>query len=291
MIPKTLNKFNERRKLLWDGFSVLVRNRLSKAGFVIVILYLICALVAPYFAPYDPIKQDLPNTLKPPSMKHFFGTDEFGRDIFSRIIFGARISLFIGTGAVTIAFILGIILGTLAGFYGGKVDSVIMRIMDIKLSFPAILLAIVIVTILGPGLVNVLIAVGIQATPTFARMIRGSVLSVKENEYVTAGRAMGASDLRLILCHILPNSLAPVIVLATLQIGTAIISASGLSFLGLGAQPPTPEWGAMLASGRNYLRAAPWVATTPGLAIMAVVFGFNLLGDGLRDSLDPRMKK
>ncbi len=267
-----------------------MRNRLTRAGAVVVTLYLITALVAPYFASYNPILQDLPNTLKPPNMKNLFGTDEFGRDILTRIIFGARISLFIGAGAVAIAFVLGTIFGTSAAYYGGHVDSIVMRIMDIMLSFPAILLAIVIVTILGPGLVNVLIAVGIQSTPMFARMIRGSVLSVKENEYVLAARALGANDLRMIVNHILPNSMAPMIVLATLRIGTAIITAAGLSFLGLGAQPPTPEWGAMLATGRNYLRAAPWVATIPGLAIMTVVFGFNLLGDGLRDAMDPRMK-
>jgi len=267
-----------------------MRNRLTRAGAIVIALYLITALVAPYFAPYNPIMQDLPNTLKPPNMKNLFGTDEFGRDILTRIIFGARISLLIGAGAVAIAFVLGTILGTSAAYYGGRVDSIVMRIMDIMLSFPAILLAIVIVTILGPRLINVLIAVGIQSTPMFARMIRGSVLSVKENEYVLAARALGANDLRMIINHILPNSMAPMIVLATLRIGTAIITASGLSFLGLGAQPPTPEWGAMLATGRNYLRAAPWVATIPGLAIMTVVFGFNLLGDGLRDAMDPRMK-
>ncbi|MBW2305557.1 MAG: ABC transporter permease [Deltaproteobacteria bacterium] len=284
------NNNNERWKLLRESFSILMRNRLTRAGAIVIALYLITALVAPYFAPYNPIMQDLPNTLKPPNMKNLFGTDEFGRDILTRIIFGARISLLIGAGAVAIAFVLGTILGTSAAYYGGRVDSIVMRIMDIMLSFPAILLAIVIVTILGPRLINVLIAVGIQSTPMFARMIRGSVLSVKENEYVLAARALGANDLRMIINHILPNSMAPMIVLATLRIGTAIITASGLSFLGLGAQPPTPEWGAMLATGRNYLRAAPWVATIPGLAIMTVVFGFNLLGDGLRDAMDPRMK-
>jgi peptide/nickel transport system permease protein len=291
-MPATLNNKNkERLKIFKDSLNIFMRNRLARAGFVIALLYLACALIAPYFAPYDPVQQDLPNALKPMSEKHFFGTDEFGRDIFTRIIFGARISLFIGTGAVAIAFVVGMIMGTLAGYYGGLVDSIVMRIMDIMLSFPAILLAIVIVTILGPGLVNVLIAVGVQSTPIFARMIRGSVLSVKENEYITAARALGSNDLRIMVSHILPNCMAPMIVLSTLRIGTAIITASGLSFLGLGAQPPTPEWGAMLATGRNYLRAAPWVATTPGLAIMMVVFGFNLLGDGLRDSMDPRMKR
>ena len=284
-------KKNSGKNKLWrEHFSILVRNRLAKTGLVVIAIYLLTALVAPFFAPYDPIKQDLPSTLKPPSLKNFFGTDEFGRDIFSRLIFGARISLLIGAGAVAIAFILGTILGTAAGYYGGGTDSIIMRIMDIMLSFPAILLAIVIVTILGPGLVNVLIAVGIQSTPMFARMIRGSVLSVKENEYVLAARALGANDFRILLKHVLPNCMAPMIVLGTLRIGTAIITAAGLSFLGLGAQPPTPEWGAMLASGRNYMRAAIWVATIPGLAIMTVVFGFNLLGDGLRDAMDPRMK-
>lgn len=276
---------------LWkESVGILLRNRLAKTGAVVILIYLLTALVAPYFAPFDPIKQSLADSLKPPSFSHFFGTDEYGRDIFSRIIFGARISLMIGVGAVGIAFFLGTILGTVSGYYGGRIDSIIMRIMDIMLSFPAILLAIVIVTILGPGMVNVLIAVGIQSTPMFARMIRGSVLSVKENEYILAARALGGSDFRILRKHVLPNCMAPMIVLGTLRIGTAIITASGLSFLGLGAQPPTPEWGAMLASGRNYMRAALWVATIPGLAIMTVVFGFNLLGDGLRDAMDPRMK-
>lgn len=285
-------KRNTQKHKLWrERLDILRRNTLAKTGLVVIAIYLIVAFVGPFFVPFDPLLPDLPNTLKAPSFEHFFGTDEFGRDIFSRIIFGARISLFIGVGAVAISFVVGTILGSAAGYYGGKTDAIIMRIMDIKLSFPEILLAIVVVTILGPGLQNVVIAVGIQSTPMFARVIRSTVLSVKESDYVLAARALGASNRRILFKHVLPNCMAPMIVLGTLRIGTAIITASGLSFLGLGAQPPIPEWGAMLASGRNYLRSAFWVATIPGLAIMAVVFGFNLLGDGLRDAMDPRMKK
>ncbi len=282
---------SEKRKLWRERFDILWRNSLAKTGLVVIAIYLIVAFLGPFFVPFDPLEPDLPNTLKAPSFEHFFGTDEFGRDIFSRIIMGARISLFVGVATVVISFVLGTLLGAAAGYCGGKTDSIIMRIMDIKLSFPDILLAIVVVTILGPGLQNVVLAVGVQSTPMFARMIRSTVLSVKESDYVLAARGLGANNMRILFKHVLPNCMAPMIVLGTLRIGTAIITASGLSFLGLGAQPPIPEWGAMLASGRNYLRAASWVSTIPGLAIMAVVFGFNVLGDGLRDAMDPRMKK
>ena len=285
-------KRNSGKRKLWrERFDILWSNALAKTGLVVIAIYLIVAFLGPFFVPFDPLEPDLPNTLKAPGFEHFFGTDEFGRDIFSRIIMGARISLFVGVATVIISFILGTLLGAAAGFCGGTTDSIIMRIMDIKLSFPDILLAIVVVTILGPGLQNVVLAVGVQSTPMFARMIRSTVLSVKEADYVLAARGLGADNMRILFKHVLPNCMAPMIVLGTLRIGTAIITASGLSFLGLGAQPPTPEWGAMLASGRNYLRAASWVSTIPGLAIMAVVFGFNVLGDGLRDAMDPRMKK
>ena len=285
-------KRNSGKRKLWrERFDILWSNALAKTGLVVIAIYLIVAFLGPFFVPFDPLEPDLPNTLKAPGFEHFFGTDEFGRDIFSRIIMGARISLFVGVATVIISFILGTLLGAAAGFCGGATDSIIMRVMDIKLSFPDILLAIVVVTILGPGLQNVVLAVGVQSTPMFARMIRSTVLSVKESDYVLAARGLGADNMRILFKHVLPNCMAPMIVLGTLRIGTAIITASGLSFLGLGAQPPTPEWGAMLASGRNYLRAASWVSTIPGLAIMAVVFGFNVLGDGLRDAMDPRMKK
>lgn len=278
-------------KLLRERFNILWSNSLAKTGLVVISIYLIVAFVGPYFVPFDPYRMDLPNTLQAPSFNHLFGTDELGRDIFSRLVIGARISLSVGVTTVIISFVFGTLLGAIAGYFGGMADAIIMRIIDIKLAFPEILLAIVVVTILGPGLQNVVIAVGIQSIPQFARMIRSKVLSVKESDYVLAARGLGASHLRLLFKHVLPNCMAPMIVLVTLRIGTAIITASGLSFLGLGAQPPTPEWGAMLATGRNYLRAAPWVSTIPGLAIMAVVFGFNVLGDGLRDAMDPRMKK
>ena len=286
-----MKRNSEKRKRWRERFDILWRNSLAKTGLVVIAIYLLVSFLGPYFVPFDPYQLDLPNTLKAPSLQHFFGTDEFGRDIFSRIVIGARISLFVGVATVIISFVLGTLLGAAAGYCGGKTDAIIMRIIDIKLSFPDILLAIVVVTILGPGLQNVVLAVGIQSTPMFARMIRSTVLSVKESDYVLAARGLGASHVRILFKHVLPNCMAPMIVLGTLRIGTAIITASGLSFLGLGAQPPTPEWGAMLASGRNYLRAASWVSTIPGLAIMTVVFGFNVLGDGLRDAMDPRMKK
>lgn len=278
-------------KLWRERFNILWSNSLAKTGLVVISIYLLVAFLGPYFVPFDPYRMDLPNTLQAPSLTHLFGTDELGRDIFSRLVIGAGISLSVGVTTVMISFVFGTLLGAIAGYFGGMTDAIIMRIIDIKLAFPEILLAIVVVTILGPGLENVVIAVGIQSIPQFARMIRSKVLSVKESDYVLAARGLGAGHLRILFKHILPNCMAPMIVLVSLRIGTAIITASGLSFLGLGAQPPTPEWGAMLATGRNYLRAAPWVSTIPGLAIMAVVFGFNVLGDGLRDAMDPRMKK
>ncbi|MBI5166465.1 MAG: ABC transporter permease [candidate division NC10 bacterium] len=274
--------------LIWAS---LRRNRLALFGGWTVVLFLAVALLAPQLAPKDPYRQDLASSLQSPNLTYPLGTDEFGRDILSRIIFGARISLLIGVVGVSLSLLAGIVFGMVAGFFGGIWDSLIMRAMDILLSFPSILLAIAIVSALGPGLVNVMFSVGVISVPIFARIIRGSVLSLKEREFVEAARSLGASHYRIILRHLLPNCFGPVIVLSSLRVATVIITASGLSFLGLGAQPPTPEWGAMLSHGRTYLRAAPWVATFPGLAIMVVVFGFNLLGDGLRDALDPYLRE
>ncbi|ABB15791.1 nickel transporter permease [Carboxydothermus hydrogenoformans] len=275
-----------------DWIKRLLQNKAAVVGLIIVLLLLFAAIFAPVLAPYDPIKDgSLQNRLKPPSSEHLLGTDKLGRDILSRIIFGARISVEIGVISVGLALIVGTLMGLIAGYYGGLLDSFLMRIVDIILAFPSILLAIAITSVLGPSLNNAMIAVGIVMVPSFARVVRSTVLSLKEMEFVEAARAIGATDFTILFRHILPNSMAPIIVQGTMNIGTAILDAAGLSFLGLGAQPPTPEWGAMLVDARELLVKAPWVAFFPGLAIMLNVLGFNLLGDGLRDALDPRLKQ
>ncbi len=240
-------------------------------------------------APYDPI-EITPDALAPPSPQHWFGTDDLGRDVFSRVLHGARISPLVGLAAVAISSLTGVAMGLVSGYAGGVVDNLIMRVVDVLLAFPGIVLAIGIVAILGPGLNNAMLAVGIAGVPTFARVVRGSVLVEKEKEYVEAARLLGAPVPRILVLHILPNVMAPVIVLATLGVATAIVAAAALSFVGLGAQLPTPEWGAMLSQGRNYLSNQWWVAVFPGLAIATTVLGVNLLGDGLRDVLDPRLR-
>jgi peptide/nickel transport system permease protein len=259
-------------------------------GFLIVAL-LTAVILAPVLSPHDPLDQSFPRQLKPPSRGYLLGTDEFGRDILSRIIFGARIALGIGSLAVGIAVALGVPLGLVAGYFGGVLDTAIMRTMDVLLAFPYLLLALIVVTLLGFGLTNVMIAVGLVYVPQYSRIVRSVTLSVRERLFVEAAHAMGGSNLRIMLRHVLPNCLAPIIVQTTLSLGWAIVNAAGLSFLGLGAQPPTPEWGAMLSSGREYMRNAPWITTFPGLAILFTALGFNLLGDGLRDALDPRLKE
>lgn len=278
------------RSLWRDAAQRLVRNRGAVFGAVLVMVLIIAAVAAPWIAPFDPAKQDLRSSLQPPSRVHLFGTDVHGRDIFSRIVYGARISLRIGTLGTILGGSMGVLLGLLAGFYGGRIDTLIVRFVDILLAFPGLLLAIAIIAVIGPGLENVIIAVGIFSIPSFARVVRGSTLSVKQQEFVTAARTVGVTDARIMARHILPNVLAPILVLATMRIATAILTAASLSFLGLGAQPPTPEWGAMLADGREYMVLAPHVALFPGLAILLAVLGFNLLGDGLRDALDPRLR-
>ncbi|KQL48293.1 hypothetical protein AN963_00260 [Brevibacillus choshinensis] len=266
------------------------KNRRAMAGLWMVLVFLVVAIFAPWIAPHDPFEQNMQVMLESPSIHYFFGTDEFGRDIFSRVIYGAQISLMIGIVGVLISIVFGVALGTISGYFGGFVDSLVMRIMDIFMAFPSFLLALAIVSVLGPGMINVMIAIGIFSVPTFARISRSSVISIKNKEYIEAARAMGGTHLFIIWKHILPNSIAPIIVLSTMRIATAILTAAGLSFLGMGAQPPTPEWGAMLSTGREYLRTAPHVSTIPGLAIMFMVLAFNMLGDGLRDALDPKMK-
>jgi peptide/nickel transport system permease protein len=246
------------------------------------------ALFAPYVAPYDPLRINTRNTLAPPSAEHWFGTDDLGRDVFSRVLWGGRISMRVGFIAATISLAGGLFLGLIAGYFGGTIGFLILRAMDLLLAFPGLLLALVIVGTLGPGLDNIMIAVGIGAIPIFTRIVYGAVLSVKGNDYVDAARALGGSDRRIIVRHVIPNILAPVIVLFTLQMGAAIFSASSLSFIGLGAQPPSPEWGAMVSRGRHVLREAMWMTTFPGLAIAMVILSINVLGDTLRDVLDPR---
>jgi len=268
----------------------LKRNRAAIVGGIIVLLFVFIALLAPLISPYPPNEGDLTKRLKPPSKEYLLGTDSLGRDLLSRVIHGARISLQIQIVAVSIAMVIGTLLGMVGGYYGGKFDHLIMRLMDILLAFPGIFLAISIIAVLGPGLTNLMLAAGIYSIPQFARIVRGSVISLKEKEFIEAARAVGENDFNILFRYLLPNSMAPIIVQTTLRMATVLLTASGLSFLGLGVQPPTAEWGAMLSNARAYLITAPHVATVPGLAIMLVVMGFNLFGDGLRDSLDPRLR-
>lgn len=260
-------------------------------GAFLLFFFILLAVFADLITPYDPYTQNLVERLLPPSPKHFFGTDYAGRDIFTRIIYGARISLTVGFISVFFALSFGVFLGLISGYFGGLWDVLIMRLIDIMLAFPTILLAIGIVAVLGPKLENTMIAVGIVSIPTFARIVRASVLSVKEKDFIVATKAVGVSTGKILLKHILPNIVAPIIVQATLGIGSAILEAAGLSFLGLGAKPPTPEWGAMLSESRQYLRTAPWTVVFPGLAIMMLVLAFNLFGDALRDVFDPKSYK
>jgi peptide/nickel transport system permease protein len=274
--------------MLAEIWKRLRKQRLALVGGGILVLLVAVAVLAPLLAPQDPLQQDLYGRLQPPSRAHLMGTDDFGRDILSRIIYGSRISLRIGLVAITAALLLGTTLGLWAGYWGGAVDMIIMRFMDLLLAFPSILLAIAIVAVTGPGIDNTIMAVCVVLIPQFARLVRSSVLSVREMAYVEAARAIGAGQARILFVSVLPNCMAPIIVQTTLSLGTAILDAAGLSFLGLGAQPPTPEWGAMLAGGRELLLKAPWVMTFPGLAIFTVVLALNLFGDGLRDALDPK---
>jgi len=268
----------------------LARQRGAVLGVAILAALALLAVGAPWWSPRDPIRTAPREALQPPGGRYLLGTDQFGRDVASRVLFGARISLTVGLVAVSIAVLVGAPLGLVSGFYGGRLDSLVMRVMDVLLAFPGILLALAIVSVLTPGLGNVMIAVGLAAVPTYARLMRATALSAREFLYVEAARAIGARDLFILARYILPNVIAPLIVTATLGLGAAILSAAALSFLGLGSQPPTPEWGRMLSEGRDYLREAWWISTFPGVAIMLTVLAMNLLGDGLRDVLDPRLK-
>ncbi len=274
----------------WEFVRQLRRNRMAIFGLAIVVTFLLAALLAPYVSPHDPLQRSLRQAREGPSWEAPFGRDELGRDILSRVLYGARISLTIGLVSVGIGAVIGVPIGAVSGYFGGAVDLLAQRLVDIMLAFPGILLAIIVVSTLGIGLTNAMIAVGIGTIPTYVRLVRGSVLSIKEYDYVSAARAVGAGDLRIIFRHVLPNSMGPIVVQSTLQFGVAILWAAGLGFLGLGAQRPTPEWGAMLANSRLYIRVAPHSTVFPGVAIMLAVLGFNLLGDGLRDALDPRLR-
>ena len=282
-IQKTYSPFR-------DTLKQLSKNRFALVGLFIIIFFILLGIFAPLLTSYGYEEQVLTDRLLPPSAEHWFGTDDVGRDIFSRIVYGARLSLQVGFFAVTGALIFGTILGIIAGYFGRWVDMLISRIFDIMLAFPSILLAIAIVAILGASLRNALIAIAIVNVPIFGRLVRSRVISLREEEYIMAARAQGMRHTRIIFHHILPNSLAPIIVQATLGFGTAVLEAAALGFLGLGAQAPLPEWGKMLAEARDFIQLAPWTLLAPGLSIMLVVLGFNLIGDGLRDALDPRMK-
>jgi peptide/nickel transport system permease protein len=268
----------------------LLRVRLAGVGLVIIVLLVGCAVLAPAIAPYDPLKQNLDLAFAPPSVAHPLGTDDLGRDLLSRTIYGARISLLAGVVAVGIALVVGVTVGLVAGYRGGWPDQVLMRLMDALLAFPGLILALAITAALGSNLVNALIAIGIVGIPSYARLTRGQVLAVRELAYVEAARALGTSPGRILLRHVLPNVSAPLIVQTSLGVAFAILAEASLSFLGLGAQPPTPSWGAMVSLGRDYLDQAPWVVFVPGGAIFLAVLGFNFLGDALRDTLDPRIR-
>ena len=266
----------------------IIQNRLALFGLCILILFIGIALFAIYLAPFDPSEQHLQEGLSGPSHQHLLGQDKLGRDILSRMIYGSRISLLVGISVVSISLIVGVLIGSMAGYFGGIVDEIIMRIVDIFLAFPGILLAIAITAVMGPSLRNVLIALCLMGWVGYARIIRGQILSVRELEYVQAAQANGASSIRILTFHILPNIMAPVIIEMTFGMAGAIIAEAGLSFLGLGVQPPTPSWGSMLAEGRQFLLLAPHLTTFPGLAIMLTVLGLNFVGDGLRDAMDVR---
>lgn len=271
----------------WRNLS---RNPITLWGLVIIVIMLLVALLSPSLAPHEPDMVNLAERLQPPSVTHLLGTDQFGRDILSRIIYGARVSLLVGFAGVASAAVVGVFLGSVAGYYGRWTDDVIMRFMDILLAFPYIVLAIALIAMVGPSLRNIILVIAITRIPQFARVTRGSVLSLREMEFVLASRALGQKEWRILLRHILPNALTPISVLASLSVATAILTESALSFLGLGIQPPQASWGTMIADGRRFMLDAPWIATFPGLAISLTILGYNLLGDGLRDALDPRLR-
>jgi peptide/nickel transport system permease protein len=274
----------------------LARRRTALFGLIVVTLVIGTALAAPWLSPFDPVAQDIGNRLKSPGWRdaagalHPLGTDHLGRDLLARVIFGAQPALFVAAAAVLISGVLGMITGLLGGYFGGRLDDVLMRLADVQLAFPFILLAIAVIGVLGPSLPTIIVVIGVSSWVVYARVVRGAVLTLREREFVQAAQALGGGDVRILLRHILPNAFAPWLVVATLDMARVIVIESALSFLGLGVQPPTPTWGGMLADGRVYITTAWWLATFPGLAILVTVLGINLFGDGLRDTLDPRLK-
>ena len=281
----------KKQSQIKEIFKRFKKNRMAVFGLVVIILLILCALFPSAIAPYGYDDQNLSEQFIAPCLAHPFGTDNFGRDILSRVIYGCRISLLIGLISVSISCVLGVMLGCIAGYYGNKIDNLVMRFIDIMLAIPQMLLAMSIVAALGIGTENLILAIAIGSVPGYARIVRGSILSVKGQEFIEAARSIGASDFRIITRHIVPNCLAPIIVQATMSIASAILSTASMSFIGLGIEPPTPEWGSMLSAGRAYLRDHWFVVTFPGIAIMLTVFAFNLFGDGLRDALDPKLKQ
>ena len=275
----------------WRTVRRFLGNWLAAAGACLILLLVILAIFGEQLAPFDPNAISMGERIQPPNAVHWFGTDDFGRDVFSRVLVGARVSLLVGLIAVGISLTVGTFLGLISGYYGGWVDETIMRVMDVFFAFPAILLAIAIVAALGPGITNAMIAIGVVYMPIFARITRGSVLAVRGEVYIDAARAVGDSDWRILMRHILPNIAAPIIVETSLSMAFAILAEAALSFIGLGTQPPDPSWGRMLSEGRGFIQLAPWIGIFPGLAIMVTVMGFNFLGDGMRDALDPRLKQ
>ncbi|WP_277586739.1 ABC transporter permease [Psychrobacillus antarcticus] len=285
--PDPLDIKLSKNSFLNNFLNKIMKNKGAIIGSVILLFFIITSALAPIIAPYPVNEMNFDDSLQGPSLEHWLGTDEFGRDIWTRMLYGGRVSLLMGLFAVTISGTIGVTLGVIAGYYR-KLDIYIMQFIDILMTFPSLLMAIAIVAVLGVGLTNAMIAVAISAVPSFVRVVRGSVLSIRETEYVEAARALGVKNWRIIGKHILPNVISPIIILATLEFGGSILSAAALSFLGLGAQPPNPEWGALVYVGKSFLSQAWWMTLFPGLAIMLVVLGFNLLGDGLRDALDPK---
>lgn len=271
-------------------YYMFLKNKKAVFGLIVLIVIILCAIFANFIAPFSFDEQNLQNAFMPPSLEHWFGTDEFGRDIFSRVIYGSRQSLFIGIASVAFSTIIGGLLGLISGYSGGIIDSIIMRIMDIILSIPSMLLAISVVAALGPSVRNLLFAIGISKIPNYARIMRASVMSVKDMEYIEAARILGVSNKEIVFKDILLNSLSPLIVQVTVGVAFAILTAASMSFLGLGIQPPTPEWGAMISTAKNYIRDYPYMTIFPGITTMITILSLNLLGDGLRDALDPKLR-
>lgn len=291
MSEKAKNIKNKKKSQFLSVLQTMSHNRLAIIGLIVLAVLVLIAIFAPLLAPYDPLEVDVVNRLQKPGLKHWFGTDDMGRDMLSRMMYGARYSLLLGILTVVVSTVFGMLIGAVAGYCGGIVDNVLMRLMDILSAIPAMLLALVVAAVFGKGFGKTILALAIPAIPGSARILRASFLSIRKIEYIEAARCMNCSSLRIMIKHLLPNSLAPMIVNCTMGVASAILQASGLSFIGLGVQPPTPEWGAMLASSRDYIRDYPYLVLIPGIVLMITVLSINLMGDALRDALDPKLKK